>query len=985
MSFGKVCGQEFTNKCVYKYRVENGLSGNNVRSIYQDKLGFIWISTQDGLNRFDGKKFTHYSASSDPKKQIPTPDVRAVVEDADRGLLWATGNIGSLYAIDPLSGNIGWVVDAPPLNTDDWHITTTYSPHAIWVGSNHGVKTYDILTKNWARQVLPFTINKKGDLFAVRTLLTDNRKRVWAFVDHYGIVLFDGKQKKILDAMPLEKMDPTGLSEMTFSSALELSSDTLLVGTSMGLLRLCAKGNSLSLVQIDSNNRFPATRVCALTKTPDYVYVGTEQGLYQCDKKSWTYLLIKETGVREQEWFKSIQYLYGDRNKNIWVGCKEGLALVQNSPGPFECINRQEFPEAPKLDQLYFVLPNGPNFLICMQKGLVQYVPSRRQFITIDNKKAYNFSFLDHDSNVIVSSDEGLYILKGDHLLPAQLTHPEISPFSGSYINSAVPFGDSTFVIGTDNARGIFFWNFKKKKVTHLNRVSSPLRISSNIVNKVYKDRQGNLWVLSDLGVDVIDKRLKKVTPLVLTEKKTNTSPKMFFDMCETEKNIWLSAYGFGLLQLDKQGNLLEIYDHQEGLSVAGVYSIFNYQDKKILVSTNNGLSVFNLEKKQFHNYYEQDGLHSNGFEENCGIQHENRYILGGLNGYTVVNPALLQVNEQPPTVYINRITLESSTEAVDTSNLLIQHLEIPATVIRATLHLSVLHFTNPLRTKVMYQIKEISDNWIPVEGQDVISLMGMAPGTYTVQIKAANEHGFWNQVPTSITLRFLPKWYQTIWFQLAAVVLCLLIVYLLYRYRLQQLREQQEIRKSIASDLHDDLGSSLNTVKIFTHLAKKEKDNLQYLNEIEATLTLASASMRDMLWVLDDTKDSWKELFDRIQRFAAPILAAQSIALVLEIEEGIENDLLTKEQKRNLLLIAKEAINNSLKYAQCKTIKVAVTKAYSKKTFTVSDDGIGFDLSKSSEGNGRKNMLYRAKQIHYWLTVTSAPQKGTTVSLAQM
>lgn len=984
---GRLSGQDIVEKCIYKYRVENGLSGNNIRSIYQDSLGFVWISTQDGLNRFDGKNFDQYGASSDLKRRITGMDVRAVVADRDQGLLWALTNVQGLHAIDPLSGNIVKYVPSSNNSYNDWDITMAYGAKRLWVGSNNGIKVYNVPQSKWEQSpFLPFSPNKKGDLLAVRTLLVDKYQRVWLFVNHYGVVLLDGRENRVLDFVPQEKL---GLSapnaELSFSSALEWGTDTLMVGTSEGLRGLSVSGNRIRVLphfpHVDNLNK---ARICALVKTSQYLYVGTEQGLYQCERTLSNATKVHEFSKHGEEWFGSIQCLYTDREDNVWIGCKEGLAYLRTQSNPFERINQQEHPEA-KINQVYCVKPFGQDLIVGMQKGLVRYVPSQKRFYFLEENKAYNYAFFDQDSHLVVSANDGLFILKKDSLQPLQRVHPETAPFASSFINSAVLLRDSVWAIGSDNARGVFLWNYKRRSVQNLHHASKNPRLRSNIVNKVYKDRKGRLWILSDLGVDLLSQNRKSIRYLILEDKKRKISPKLFFDICETESNVWISAYGYGLLQLDKEGTLLNIYDQEQGLSVNGVYALFNHNDEKILVSTNNGLSVFDLHTHSFYNYYEPDGLHSNAFEENCGNPYQDRFVLGGLHGFTVVDPKLLKINRKAPTVYISRIRLESNANVIDTSNLLLQHLDVPADVIRATLHFSVLHFSNPLRIKVMYKIAEISNNWIPVEGQEAISLMGMSPGTYTVQILSSNEHGIWNQVPTTVTLRFLPKWYQTLWFQLAMVTTCMMVVYLLYRYRLQQLKEQQEIRKSIASDLHDDLGSSLNTVKIFTHLAKKEKDNIQYLNEIEATLTMASASMRDMLWVLDDTKDSCKELLERIQRFAAPILAAQSIHLVLDCEKDCENEMLTKGEKRNVLLIAKEAINNSLKYSNCKTITVKISKASSKKTFMVSDDGIGFDLSKSSEGHGRKNMLYRAKQIHYWLTVTSSPQQGTSVSLRQL
>ena len=280
------------------------------------------------------------------------------------------------------------------------------------------------------------------------------------------------------------------------------------------------------------------------------------------------------------------------------------------------------------------------------------------------------------------------------------------------------------------------------------------------------------------------------------------------------------------------------------------------------------------------------------------------------------------------------------------------------------------------------YRIPERDTGWIETGNNNFVNLIGLPHGQYTVEVKAANEFRQWSD-PKRLLLRIEPKWYQTIFFNVFLVFCIAGILYAFYRYRISQLNKQQQIRKAIASDLHDDIGSTLNSVKIFTHLAETAPDNRQYLQQIGDALKQASAGLRDMIWVLDDTHDTVEELVDRLNQFAKPVTEASGILLRFDIDKSVAKTALGKTEKRNLLLIAKEAINNSIKYAACKNILVSFSRQQGKLTMTIRDDGNGFELNAITPGNGLRNMQERAQQIHYMLAIDAIEGNGTLITVA--
>lgn len=320
-----------------------------------------------------------------------------------------------------------------------------------------------------------------------------------------------------------------------------------------------------------------------------------------------------------------------------------------------------------------------------------------------------------------------------------------------------------------------------------------------------------------------------------------------------------------------------------------------------------------------------------------------------------------------------------------DTTNLMMKEFIIPNNVLQTNIHFSGINYSNPDRTIFRYKIKELNDDWIDLGTKNFISLIAVYPNTYHLEIKAANEDGVWSE-PIELTLIFLPKWYQTWWFKTMMVLLMLGILYSLYRYRLAQIRKEQQIRQRIASDLHDDIGSTLNSVKVFTNLAlMKPENNFTYLQQLKEGVQNAIVGVRDMVWVLDDKQDTLGHLLERVELFINPLASAQDIRFEKSLDAPLAHILLKKEEKRNLYLIIKEALNNSIKYASATTLQLIVEKvSHDRYIITIRDDGKGFNRDLIQKGNGLNNLQYRAQQIKYAIEIDSVPGKGTTITLTR-
>jgi signal transduction histidine kinase len=219
--------------------------------------------------------------------------------------------------------------------------------------------------------------------------------------------------------------------------------------------------------------------------------------------------------------------------------------------------------------------------------------------------------------------------------------------------------------------------------------------------------------------------------------------------------------------------------------------------------------------------------------------------------------------------------------------------------------------------------------------------------------------------------------------------------VYALYRYRITELLKRQAIRDKIAQDIHDNVGSTLSSISVYSQVAKiqNSRGNTAALEDI--LLKIASAcsemisDMNDIVWSINPRNDSMEKIVQRMESYAKPLLNAANIKFRLDLDPAILHLNLDMPRRKNFYLIFKEAIHNALKYAECQIIEVSIKKKNHQVELLVKDDGIGFNQSiveakaaQSLSGNGLRNLRMRTGEIQGECTIESSPGKGTTVNL---
>jgi len=944
----------------------------NVRSILQDRYGFAWIASQDGLIRFDGRNGLLYSKNSPNLKQaISNNDIDAMLPEQGTDFMWVISSYGGIEKIN--------------LKTTDVEQRIRFSsgkPNS----QNYFFRGFELSGDSI------YTCTQEGIFFSVSRISGQWKQRAVS-IGRYGntvekFLLWKEKILLFLDSGNLLVLNPAELSveqviRLSYKRIYAVSGtlmQELIVGTDNGIFNVSVKMNRITC-QDFSSALFAGVPVTSLLSHGEDLYIGSTKGLYVMSASGQgPYSIYRASkGKEENRWLMNSTYMNWVDDQ-LWVGNEFGVAAIKKH-NPFTPF-LQDYESEKKLAHVFSLYLEKDHLLhIATSAGYYRLNTESLELKQI-GKPSYIIScFPGIRNETVLSGFDGTKIVEGEKLIPISTRYPALKVLDSEPVIPAVVYRDSMYFFASFYGKGIYCYDSRKEKLELLNQQSSPIRLSQTTITNLFLAKNRFLWILTDNRVDVIDIWSWTIKSHELLSPHTQEPLNIIKDMCQVKDLYYLAVYGVGIIELDSDMRVRKVIAQKEGIENINLYKIFPIGDSALITTSNNGAYVYNTLTGDVKSYFSEDGLNSNGFEQFSGYMHKGRCIIGGIDGLTIVDLQKIKENSSPPRLYFNKISIERLTGKTDSANLAFKKMVIPNDALQTTVYLSGINWSNPGRTTFSWRITENGEKWTDIGTQNSIPLIAIKAGIYHLQVKAANEDGIWSE-PKELVLEFLPKWYQTWWFKLLIILATAGIIYAFYRYRIGQIKKQHEIRKNIATDLHDDLGSTLNSVKVFTNLAIRGVNQEESLQQIKDNLSEATLGLRDMIWVLDDSLDTVEELVIRLKQFALPIATASNMEATITAGSDVSKLRLSKEEKRNLFLVCKEAINNSIKYSAASRLYVSVTPMGKKIKISITDDGKGFDVESGKTGYGLKNMKYRAGQVKYAITISSAQGQGTTIEI---
>lgn len=977
----------------HKLETKDGLSDINVRKIIHDKFGFYWIATQGGLNRFDGVRFHKFTSGSlEAKKALTGTDVFDIEIDNSKNRLYAATAYGGLNII---SIDKNMVLKKLPARDKKnasllWLTCMGSSKTAIYTGSYENIiqrfnkqsDSFDLYCNVLEKLSLPASsrIERTTERIAI-----DGKNRVWVLIRNTGIIVLDSLLKTTIRFFPFSELNIEDGEHKMFTG-IGAFGDFFILGTNNGIRVISTIDLQIKRTEVFFPGIPPlvlTNKIHCLSSDGTFVTVVSRKKIYRFAGNSWGTFVLNYNEDIDNWLLEANNILFTSRN--IMIGTQYGVLWVKNLDSPFQPFSLSSANAEIKIPHATTLLRENDSIAeICATSDIFR-ANTRTGVITCYKQPGFYFNLFSPDPEQVMFSVKGkalMLVNKNGITEKAFTSYSELRGIDTVLLIGAAKYRDSViFLAAEDPKKGIFVWNKLKKEIRIIDTSSQPVALKSPVINRLFVDSKNKIWIICDNTVSLYDHEKKEIQHLVLKNPVSKEHIRINMDICETPNHFWIASYGTGIVKVSKNNTVEKIYSETEGLNNSGLYKIFSFNDTMIAVSSNNGLSFLNINTGHITNYFASDGLMSNNFEETSGCQYKKELFFGGVNGFTKINTEKLNYQTGNLEIYFTDLEILQRNEITDSFDLFSTYYSIPKNYDRVTIHFTVTGATYPDKVIFQFRIREKGNNWTNLGTRRFVDLIGLSPNTYHLEIRAANENGVWSN-PKTLTLHFLPKFHQTLGFKIGVGLLIFGLIYSFYRFRISQIKKQQKIRKDISTDLHDDIGSTLNSVKVYTHLALEGKEKEHYIQMARQNLEQASIGLRDMIWVLDDKLDTAEELLTRIKQFTIPLANALEIETDFKCDFDIQHKVFTKEEKRNLLLICKEAINNCFKYSEASLLSVHFTPEKKSVRVTIADNGKGFDMNNYIAGNGLKNMQHRAKHIGYHINISSIPQQGTTITL---
>jgi signal transduction histidine kinase/ligand-binding sensor domain-containing protein len=966
---------------VKSFGAKQGLASPEIYTLFQDADGIIWLGTKFGLSRFDGVHFTNYNGSD----SLRFGKVYAIAQDAG-ATIWVGAENGLFYLNEGLFQQVNFDKQFP----DHWiYSLNTTNGHALWVGTSSGpvflnAHMMDAL-KSGAN--LPFKILKDWDLFS------DPGNQVWKIYylnSKEGERVFFGTRNNVVE------YHSNKLVQHWFSKEPKLEDVTgiqlnekneLLIGTRSGFFY---KENNN---QFDTIHRFTYTiGIIPVAKNESYV-LGFE-GVYSIIGNN-----TKQIAEIATLGYDSPSSILLDKEGNLWIGTWEGLVQLRKNtiqtwlPGKTENLNDLFSVEQSPSGEMVFGGNRG-NVITFKDDNFLPYFPNNQKPWPISEVFGMYFT----NNHVWMGSGyQGISIWNGSKMI--------------NYVDDALKDNHSHGFFYDDKqnfyalTEGGFtqILNEKNPEAAIFKYIPWPVDIGGRFLKIFdYAVLENNaIYLATNFGVIYFDGE----TLLNVKTDNALLNDAIVTSFTTTDKqSIWLSTGNFGIFKIIPNGSTAKIVyqsNEQDGLLADAVLDIvYDEINKYIWCAHYNGLTVLDLAQKLpqiIKRLTKDEGFLGIDFTY-CKLATDKtgeHLWLATTAGLQRLSIKEMPVNKVPPTPLITKILLFNDADAVGAFSKsqnkvsgLWLNPKFPHNKNAISFHFQSLSLVIPELNRCRYKLIGYNEEWTYAANIGEVTFAALSPGDYTFVLEAANNDGLWNPASTSYTFSISKPFWATWWFLIGSVVLAVALSYAIYRYRLNQLIKIGNIRNKIAGDLHDDVGSTLSSISMYSEIVRNQiKDKSDINDELLKKITRNSKemveNMSDIVWAIKPENDAFKNIENRMFNFATEMCNLKGVTLNMD-KARIDGDLKIKmEQRRDFYLLFKEAVNNAIKYADCTTLTVQFKVEQKQLLLSVADDGKGFDIEQiKKQGNGLQNMQYRASMHGGECKIESAPGKGTVVTV---
>ncbi|SFE90126.1 two-component regulator propeller domain-containing protein [Thermoflexibacter ruber] len=849
--------------------IKDGLSQNTVTCILQDRMGYLWIGTLDGLNKYNGLDFEVYKNEIDNPRSLQSNLISALFEDSE-GSLWV-GTRRGLHYFNKAREEFTLIVDST-LNPNGNRVTSIVEDKnkQLWISyEGNGIAKLDLKASekklqsyvhipNYANslpnngvyalfyhknllwigaetpQLISFDTEKEQfqtysyptfskDADALLHISADEKGEIWIGTATNGIFLFNDRKKEFLPFYSENSL----LKGYSIRQLFHLpNGDMWIASQGNGLIKYNKSKNIFIPYQFDATNPMSLSNNDINSIFQDKAglfWIGTYNGglnKYDPDKARFKHYQ-KEANNPNSLSANSMRGIFEDSKGRLWVGTTlGGLNMIDRQTGKFTLFSTKSLPPISE-DRINMIVEDkyGNIWVSTLNKGLDK--------ITFDSKtnlpKVTNIQYIANNPNSLINNGtRGLYYDSKEDVL----------------------------WIGTTG--GLSKLDLQTGSFENHYASNHPDSLSHATVKYIVQDTDENiLWIATEGGLNKYDKAKKKFKRYVsdVSNPKSLSNNILNCLLVTKQGNLWVGTVGGGLNYFDKKTETFTYYTEKNGLPNNVIYGILEDEKSNLWLSTNRGLAKFNPKTLEVYNYFEEDGLQSNEF--NLYAFHKNKkgeMFFGGINGFNTFLPSAMESNSFSPNVVLTDFKIANkSVRDYDNSPLkahisLTKELTISYEDNVFSLDFVSLDFKNPTKIKYQYKMEGFDKDWRETNyKRRTDTYTNLPEGTYFFKVRATNSDGLWSKNEVNLKITIEPPFWKTTVFRVLTVILLLGFLFYFYQQRVRQVEMQKKKLENLVTLRTNEISRQKEEINI----QKNELEKL--LNDIK-TLTLIGQEITNAL-----------------------------------------------------------------------------------------------------------------------------------------